>query len=131
MTTIMGKNLTGAAGLTIKILKDLQRRERQLETKTGIDNHKGEIASICRKLGVVRLDVFGSATRSDFRPESDIDVLVRFDRHPGEMFRRYFDLKEQLEKILGRPVDITLEDSIRNPYFREAIQQSRVRLYES
>lgn len=91
--------------------------------------HKEMIAAVCRELGVERLDVFGSATRPDFGPKSDLDVVVRFDRRPGQMFRRYFDLKERLERIFNRPVDIVLEDSIRNPYFREAIERSRVSVY--
>ena len=91
--------------------------------------HKEMIAIVCRELGVERLDVFGSATRADFGSKSDVDVVVRFDRRRGQMFRRYFDLKERLERIFGRPVDIVLEDSIRNPYFREAIERSRVNVY--
>jgi hypothetical protein len=94
-----------------------------------ISQHKGMIAAVCRELGVERLDVFGSATRPDFGPKSDIDVVVRFDRGPGQMFRRYFDLKERLERIFNRPVEIVLEDSIKNPYFREAIERSRVSVY--
>lgn len=97
----------------------------------GISQHKELIATVCRELGVERLDVFGSATRPGFGPNSDIDVVVRFDRGPGQMFRRYFDLKERLEQPFNRPVDIVLEDSIKNPYFREAIERSRVNVYGS
>lgn len=94
-----------------------------------LSEHKELIAMVCRELGLERLDVFGSATTPDFGPKSDIDVVVRFDRGPGQMFRRYFDLKERLERIFNRPVDIVLEDSINNPYFREAIERSRVNVY--
>jgi len=95
------------------------------------DVHKEAIRRACKELGVERLDIFGSATRPDFGPTSDIDVVARFDRRPGKMFGRYFDLKEGLERILGRPVDVVVEDSIRNPYFREAVERSRVKVYES
>jgi len=98
---------------------------------TQILENREAIAKICADLGVELLDVFGSATRDDFAPDSDIDVVVRFDRARGRMFARYFDLKERLEQIFQRPVDIVLEDSIRNPYFREAIERNRVHVYES
>ncbi len=94
-----------------------------------ISEHKELIAAVCRELGVERLDVFGSATTPDFGPKSDIDVVVRLDRGRGQMFRRYFDLKERLERIFNRSVDVVLEDSIKNPYFREAIECSRVSVY--
>ncbi len=94
-----------------------------------LSEHKEMIAAVCRELGVERLDVFGSATRADFGAKSDVDVVVRFDRGPGQMFRRYFDLKERLERIFNRPVDMVLEDSVKNPYFREAIERSRVSVY--
>jgi predicted nucleotidyltransferase len=94
-----------------------------------LSEHKEMIAKVCRELGVERLDVFGSATRPDFGARSDIDVVVRFDRGPGQMFRRFFDLKERLERIFNRPVDVVVEDSIRNRYFREAIERSRVNVY--
>lgn len=87
------------------------------------------IAKVCRELGVERLDLFGSAARADFSPQSDIDVVVRLDRSGGQMFRRYLDLKERLERISSRPVDIVLEESIENAYFPEAIERSRVNVY--
>lgn len=98
---------------------------------TYTDEHQEAIAAVCRELDVERLDLFGSVTGTDFGPTSDVDVVARFDRGPGRMFSRYFDLKERLERILNRPVDIVLEDSIQNPYFREAIDRSRVNVYEA
>jgi uncharacterized protein len=96
-----------------------------------VDDHKEEIAAACRELCVSRLAVFGSVTGSQFGPNSDVDVLALFDRRNGQMFRRYFDLKERLERIFGRSVDLVLEDSIRNPYFRESVLRNQVPVYES
>ena len=93
--------------------------------------YKKNIKALCPELGVERLDIFGSATGADFGPSSDIDVVVRFNRKQGRMFERYFELKERLEQLFNRPVDIVLEDSIKNPYFREAIEHNRVNLYGS
>jgi len=75
-----------------------------------------------------KLDLIGSAARDDFKENSDIDVLVVFD---GDMnlFDRYFELKENLEKIFGRSVDIVMEEAIKNPIFRKSINQDRVLLY--
>ncbi|HIJ72592.1 MAG TPA: hypothetical protein HPP83_00690 [Candidatus Hydrogenedentes bacterium] len=94
-------------------------------------DYEQAIAGVCREVGVVRLDLFGSITKSGFGPESDVDVLARFDRRPGRMFGRYFELKERLEEIFGRPVDVVIEDAVHNPYFREALQRTRVRVYEA
>lgn len=96
-----------------------------------LDEHKEAIAAACRETGVKRLDLFGSASGEKFRDSSDIDLVARFDRTPGKMFKRYFDLKERLEKLFGRPVDLVLEDSIKNPYFLEAVKKSRINIYES
>jgi predicted nucleotidyltransferase len=96
-----------------------------------LHEYKEKVSALCKELGVERLDIFGSATREDFASTSDIDVIARFDRRPGRMFGRYFDLKERLEEIFNRSVDVILEDSIRNPYFREALEQTRVNVYES
>ena len=94
-----------------------------------IPRHREAIEALCEAVGVERLDVFGSATGSNFGPESDVDVLVRLDRQRGKMFTRYFDLKEGLEEIWGRPVDVVIEDGIRNPYFRDAVERSRVNVF--
>jgi predicted nucleotidyltransferase len=94
-----------------------------------INELRPAICQICRRLGVKRLDVFGSATTDQFAADSDVDVLVQFDRGPGALFNRYFDLKEGLEQIFGRPVDVVIEESLKNPYFKIAIEQMRKNIY--
>jgi predicted nucleotidyltransferase len=96
-----------------------------------IEKFEPEIAELCRRLKISRLDVFGSATSEseEFRAESDIDVLVRFEQDGGGLFNRYFDLKEGLEAIFGRPVDVVVEDSLKNPYFRASVERSRRAVY--
>ncbi len=87
------------------------------------------VREICRRHHVRQLDVFGSATGSDFDPErSDVDLIVRFDetrKFPGD----YFELKEELESVFGRPVDLLTTATVRNPYLRESIERSRQTLY--
>jgi hypothetical protein len=77
---------------------------------------------------VRRLEVFGSAARgTDFDPGySDIDFLVEFDPTAGaRAFANYFDLKEALEALLGRPVDLVMQGAVENPYLLAGIARSR------
>ncbi len=90
-----------------------------------------EVRALCRRFGVRRLDLFGSAARDDFDPErSDLDFLYELEaKPPGGYADAFFGLKESLESLFGRPVDLVAAAAIRNPYFRESVEQSRVPLY--
>ena len=97
-----------------------------------IADKREELVELCRRHEVVRLEVFGSAARgTDFDPEtSDADFLVEFD--PDGIlppFDRYFDFVEALRETLGRPVDLVATSSIRNPYLRASIDESRELVY--
>ena len=76
------------------------------------------------------LYIFGSAVRDALKEESDLDFLVEFDHPvvPGYL-DRFFGLAEGLEELFGRPVDLVIESAIRNPYFKESVEESRVLLY--
>ena len=86
-----------------------------------------EIAELCRRHHVKRLELFGSAATGKFDPKrSDFDFLVEFlPDAPRRAFAGYFDLKEDLEALFGRSVDLVDISAIRNPYFRQAINQGR------
>lgn len=90
-----------------------------------------DIEGLCRTLGVRRLDVFGSAVGESFDvASSDVDILVDFDVQPGfDYFGSYFALKEGLERIFDRPVDLVSSSSIRNPYFRQQVMETKETLY--
>ena len=92
------------------------------------DSQQERLETLCRRVGVVRLDLFGSAARGAIEP-GDLDVLVQFDEDSGGLFDRYFELKEGLEAIFGKPVDVVVERAIRNPYFRETVGRERRVLY--
>lgn len=97
-----------------------------------IDTRRQDIEDLCRRLNIRRLDVFGSAVEGSFDHDtSDVDVLVEFDTgHPGfDYFGSYFALKEGLEQLLGRTVDVVSMTSIRNPYLRDRIMQTKEPLY--
>lgn len=96
-----------------------------------IEQHLDEIIRICRKRNVTRLALFGSAAGDRFDPgHSDLDLLVEFGMTtPAEHADHYFRLIEDLERLLGRPVDIVEPGPVTNPYFRESFEQSQVVLY--
>jgi uncharacterized protein len=93
--------------------------------------HRTEIEAICRRFHVRRLDLFGSATREDFDPaRSDVDFIVEYHKdQPLGALEGYFGLKEELERVLGRPVDLVEPGGVRNPYLREEIERSREPLF--
>lgn len=93
--------------------------------------HRAEIEHLCRRFGVRRLDLFGSAATGRYRPrESDLDFLVEFEpQPPGGYADAYFGLRESLGALFGRPVDLVVASAIRNPYFREAVERTKVLLY--
>lgn len=96
-----------------------------------IEQHRAEVAALCRRTGARRLDVFGSAARDDFDPAtSDIDFLVEFDELPPKAYAdAYFALRESLENLFGRPIDLVTTDSVENPFFRERIEAERKPVY--
>ena len=99
-----------------------------------IEQHREAIADICRRFGVQRLEVFGSAARAtDFRPDtSDADFLVEFVPGNGLPFlQRFFGLEEALSHLLGRSVDLVEPGAVRNPYIRASIDRSREVVYGS
>jgi len=98
---------------------------------TALHQRKEDIDALCRKYGVLRLDVFGSATGPAFDPaSSDYDFLVEFGAHDQPGYAdRYLGLLEELTSLLGRPVDLVVERAIRNPYFKEGVNRSRQLLY--
>lgn len=90
-----------------------------------------EMVAACRRHHVRRLELFGSATGSEFdASSSDIDFLVEFAPLPaGAYFEHYFELLEELSKLTDRPVDLVVARAIRNPYFLESVNRSRELVY--
>jgi hypothetical protein len=90
-----------------------------------------QLQEICRRRQVQRLSLFGSAARGSFDPaSSDLDFLVQFPKlNPAQHADCYFGLREDLELLFGRPVDLVEPGPIRNPYFRQSVEQSRVVIY--
>jgi len=88
------------------------------------------IARACERFGVERLRVFGSILGDRFDAErSDVDFLVDFLPGNDDLFTDYFDLKAELERIVGREVDLVDASAVRNPYFRASAFGSAQELY--
>ena len=95
-----------------------------------IAEHKAEIMDICRRHGVQRLELFGSAVEGCELPDSDLDFLVDFGSRPTPGYAdAYFGLLEALEELFKRPVDLVVASAIRNPYFLESVRLSKTLLY--
>ena len=96
-----------------------------------IQDNRSTIEGLCKKYGVARLDVFGSAAAGGFDADSsDLDFLVEFKpREPGALADAYFGLLAELENIFHRDIDLVTPGAIRNPYFRRGIDDTRQMLY--
>jgi predicted nucleotidyltransferase len=96
-----------------------------------IENHRPEVSVLCHRFGVQSLDVFGSAADGAFDPaRSDIDFLVTFSpQDQSNLFNRYFELQESLEKLFDRKVDLVSTAALSNPYFIASVNRSRQPVY--
>lgn len=117
--------------VSVVLVRDCARETINMHAT--ITSHRDHIAALCERLGVRRLDVFGSATTAAFdEVASDVDFLVEFeDPTSPSYFDDFFSLKEGLEQILGRPADLVTRASIQNPYFLRRVEETRESLYEA
>ena len=82
---------------------------------------KDKIAEFCRRWKVKELAIFGSALGDDFRPDSDVDVLVVFQEDAKWNLFDHMKAEEDLKQIFGRDVDLVEKRAIRNPFRRHHI----------
>jgi len=95
-----------------------------------IKNKENEIYELCEKHKVVSLFVFGSVLTENFKPESDIDMLVDIESNdPFTYTDYYFSLKENLEKLLNRPIDLLEKRALKNPNLIKNIEQNKQLIY--
>ena len=92
-----------------------------------------DIQRLCGRYHVQRLALFGSAATGEHRSgASDYDFVVEFPPLPaGEYSDSYFGLLEDLERLLGGPVELVVGSAIRNPFFRQSVEQTSALLYEA
>jgi uncharacterized protein len=97
-----------------------------------IDVPDAAVADFCRKWRVTQIEVFGSALREDFRPDSDVDLLVTFERGSQADLFDLIKMRDEMSELIGRPADLFERAGVeksRNPYRKQAILSSAQPVY--
>lgn len=83
-----------------------------------------QLKELCQAFSVQRLSVFGSLARGDERPDSDLDVYAEFSESLSavEYATNYFALKEAIESMFNRPVDLLTQTALKNPFLKKSIE---------
>jgi hypothetical protein len=97
-------------------------------TSARIPVHSRQISGICRRYHVRRLALFGSVLRDDFRPDSDVDVLVAFEPEARVGFVTLSRMQRELSELFKRPVDLVPMDGLK-PVIRESVLSSAQNVY--
>lgn len=98
-------------------------------TYHGIEIPQDSIFDFCRKWRITEFALFGSVLRPDFRPDSDIDVLIAFDPAAPWSLWDHMDMEEELQLLFGRPVDLVSKRALKNPFRRHEILTTRQVIY--
>ena len=94
------------------------------------ETYSRDIVKLCETYRVKTLYAFGSVLTDKFNNESDIDLIVDFKNIAVEDYAdNYFDFKFSLQDILQRPIDLLEEKAIKNPYFRQSVNQQKQLVY--
>jgi predicted nucleotidyltransferase len=92
---------------------------------------RAALAAVCRRYGIRKMSLFGSAARNELRPDSDVDLLVEFKPTSKTTLFDYVDMQEDLSPLFGnRPVQIASPEILKNPYRRRTILPDLRILYE-
>ena len=96
-----------------------------------IDTNKDKLIELCNKHMVKELYLFGSILTEKFNDTSDVDLLIQFNQiELLDYFDNYMELKEELEQLFHRPVDLVENQAIRNPIFRKVIEREKQLIYD-
>lgn len=93
-----------------------------------IELNMDRIAALCRRYKVAKLWVFGSILTPRFNDDSDVDFIVEFDRNRLDLLDyadNFFDFIDSLKDVFKREIDLVVDSSIRNPYFRKEVDNTR------
>lgn len=97
-----------------------------------IRRNMAQIVALCQNHKVVQLFVFGSILTDKFNKDSDVDFTVIFDRNSLPLLvygENYFEFKFALEDLLKRPVDLVEYNAVKNPYFKEELDETKQLIY--
>ena len=89
---------------------------------------QNRLADLCQKYGAIRLRLFGSAARGEERPDSDIDIIVDFERPVG--FLELIRFENALSEFFGRPVDLLTEPGL-SPFIRDSVLASASVIFDA
>ena len=101
----------------------------KIKIKSNLEIPLRKIEAFCRKWNIKEFALFGSVLREDFRPDSDIDVLVSFAPDGGITFDNRVEMLDELSEIFGRQVDLVEKNGIRNPFRRHEILTTKEVVY--
>jgi len=92
--------------------------------------YRKELFRLCQEHEVKSLHLFGSQAQGRATDSSDIDLLVAFNEMPIDRYTdHYFELHEKLEELFGKPIDLVTVNMLANPYFIEAVENTKQLLY--
>lgn len=97
-----------------------------------VEINLNKIIDLCQRFHVRKLWVFGSILTNRFNDKSDIDLCVDFDWEKISLLDaadNFFNFQDALENLFGRRVDLTDDSAVRNPYFREELNEKRKLIY--
>ena len=94
-----------------------------------IDFPFNQVVEFCERWQVNEFSLFGSVLRDDFRPDSDVDVLVSFNPSAPWSLFDLVTMQDELQKIFGRTVDLVEREGLRNPFRKRSILSSREVIY--
>ena len=87
------------------------------------------LSDFARRHRIRELSIFGSILRDDFRPDSDVDILFELQPDEEMTIERYLEMKDELERLFGRAVDLVEKPLVDNPYRRAEILRTRKVVY--
>ena len=90
-----------------------------------------KIRDFCLRWKIVEFALIGSVLRDDFRPDSDIDVLLSFEANAGWSLYDIVDMKDELKAMFGREIDLVEKEAIRNTHRRRFLCQDKEAVYDA
>jgi uncharacterized protein len=91
-----------------------------------------ELKQLCNLFSVKSMYVFGSVCTDKFDDQSDIDILISFEKLSVDQYTdNYFDLHYRLQDLFGRKIDLLTDKSLSNPYFIKGLEQTKQLIYEA
>jgi predicted nucleotidyltransferase len=100
-----------------------------VKAKPHIELPREKIAEFCRRWKITEFSLFGSVLRDDFRPDSDVDVLVTFESDASWSLWDLAKMQEELKAMFGRDVDIVEKPALRNPFRKHEILRTHQVVY--